>query len=145
MQKVAMMDVRTATNQLFFPKVRNKNRRNKKVSIVNPALFKRRENPTSEPKVRRRGTQGMLSFSAFWAAPFFSKTPAKTTREKIPKLKAKRKGRNPGPGLAKLPNPKFRLFQLTWKESKIKNKEEKKSFLSTYYPLKTALQFMKYG
>ena len=106
------MDARTATDQLFFPTVRNKNRRSKKVSIAKPVVVKRRENPTSEPKVRRRGTQGMLSFSAFWAAPFFSNIPTKTIREKIPKLMLTRKGTNPGPGLTKLPNPKLRLFQL---------------------------------
>ena len=131
---VMLSAANTETVQFFLTTARNNTPINRNVVKLNPKVFKKRVNPTKEPKARIRDFQGILPLEIFSCSFFETQVLKKIIRERNPRVRPARKEKKPGPGFENLPNPKSILCQQTYIESSIKNREENQSFLTTVNP-----------
>jgi hypothetical protein len=128
-------DASRERRQLFWATARNNISKNRNVARLNPKVFSNRANPTNEPKVLNRGTQGISSPDECPFVFFEICVPIKMIKESNPRAIPAIRDIKPGPGFAKRPTPKLMLCQQTYKENKAKNREEKKSLLITEPPV----------
>lgn len=97
---------------------------------MKPKVFKKSVKPTKEPKVRARGFQEIFPLEIFSRRFFENQLLKRMMTANSPRARPDKKEKNPGPGLAKVPIFKPILCQQAKRARRIKNREERQSFLT---------------
>ena len=100
---------------------------NRKMDIVKPTVSKKRVNATNEPKVRASGFHEIFLVES--SCRFLeNQALRRMVTAKHPRARPEKRGKKPGPGLAKVPIFKSMLFQQANAARDRRNREEIKSF-----------------